>query len=398
MEAGVFFPIMRSHSTLYSTPHFPWLYGTNALNAMRDALDLRYRLIPFYYSLARETYETGVPLMRSLVMEFPDDPKVANMSDEWMMGDSLLAAPVLQSASPVEVVSSNWLKTDDGQTGLRAAYFANENLSGDPAFKRTTRTLISTGVKKAPRRVFRAEHFSVRWTGTMEVPASIGEVKLETLEDDGARVWIDGARVIDAWGPHSSSTTEASATLTAGVPHGIRVEYQQLGGDAHIQLLGQSTATNLNFSVVRSVYLPAGNWFVFDTNHSLAGNQTIQTTAALNEIPVYVRAGSILPLAPVIQHTSELPGGPLELQIYPGKDATFTLVEDDGKTLNYQKGKIRRTIFKWDDASGTLKWKCDGDYSGKNVFNKMRVVLFDPKKIVQAESNLTAEGSLLLRR
>ena len=97
MEAGVFFPIMRSHSEISATPLFAWLYGTNALNAMRDALDLRYRLIPFYYSLAHETYESGVPLMRPLLMEFPDDTNATNLADEWMMGDSLLAAPILQT-------------------------------------------------------------------------------------------------------------------------------------------------------------------------------------------------------------------------------------------------------------------------------------------------------------
>jgi alpha-glucosidase len=248
MEAGVFFPIMRAHSEVSVTPHFPWLFGTNALNAIRSALDLRYRLIPFYYSLAHKTYETGVPIMRPLVMEFPDDTNSFNLSDEWMMGDSILAAPLL---------------TPKNQ---------------------------------------------------------------------------------------------------------------------------------------RSIYLPADDWYVFGTNRLIAGNQTIRLNVALDEIPVYVRAGSILPLAPVIQHTSELPSGPLELQIYPGKDATFTLVEDDGETLNYQKGEIRRTTFQWNDAAGILTWKRDGDYDGKNVFKKMRVVLFDLKKIVRAKHNLSAEGSLSLRK
>ena len=104
----------------------------------------------------------------------------------------------------------------------------------------------------------------------------------------------------------------------------------------------------------RSVYLPAGDWFVFGTNSRLKGERQIQATAGLDEIPVYVRAGSILPLAPVIQHTSQLPGGPLELQIYPGKDATFTLVEDDGETKDYLKGQIRRTTFTWHDARRTV--------------------------------------------
>jgi alpha-glucosidase len=246
MEAGVFFPVMRSHSEINAMPHFPWLYGTNALNAIRDALDLRYRLISFYYSLAHETFETGVPLMRPLVMEFPDDPKVANLSDEWMMGDSLLAAPILQD------------------------------------------------------------------------------------------------------------------------------------GDE------------------RAIYLPAGDWYAFDTNLVIKGSQTINVTAGLDEIPVYVRAGSILPLAPVIQHTSELPGGPLELQIYPGRDATFTLVEDDGGTKDYLNGKIRRTTFQWNDSARTLMWKREGNYSGMDVFQKLHVILFDPRRQAEAEHTLDSSGTIKL--
>ena len=246
MEAGVFFPIMRSHSSINSTPHFPWLFGTNALNAIRDALDLRYRLIPFYYSLAHETFETGVPWMRPLVMEFPDDPKVANLSDEWMMGDSLLAAPILQTSDE------------------------------------------------------------------------------------------------------------------------------------------------------RSIYLPAGDWYAFDTNLVIHGNQTINVAAGLDEIPVYVRAGSILTLAPVLEHTSQLPGGALELQIYPGKDAAFTLVEDDGKTTNYLKQQIRRTTFHWDNAAGLLTWKREGNYSGRDVFKQIHVILFDPRKKLEAMHALSAQGSVAL--
>ena len=94
---------------------------------------------------------------------------------------------------------------------------------------------------------------------------------------------------------------------------------------------------------------------------------------------MFVRAGSLLPLGPVIQHTSQLPGGPLELQIYPGKDATFTLVEDDGETTDYLKGQVRRTTFTWQDKTGRLSWKREGSYAGKDVFQNLHVVLFDPR-------------------
>ena len=148
----------------------------------------------------------------------------------------------------------------------------------------------------------------------------------------------------------------------------------------------------------RSIYLPTGDWFVFDTNSRLKGGQKIEVTAGLDEIPVYVRAGSILPLAPAIQHTSQLPGGPLELQIYPGKDATFTLVEDDGDSKDYLKGQIRRTTFTWHDRAGRLTWKREGPYAGKDVFATMRVVLFDPRGKIEKQCDLSEKASIALRK
>lgn len=248
MEAGVFFSVMRSHSALSRIPRFPWLFGPAAEKAIRQAIDLRYRLIPYYYSLAHETFTTGIPLMRPLVMEFPDDPRVADLSDEWLMGASLLAAPVL-----------------------------------------------------AP------------------------------------------------------------------------------GGK-------------------RSVYLPAGTWYALGTNQAFPGGQTLNVTAGLDDIPAYVRAGSILPLGPVIQSTSQLPGGPLTVQIYPGQNAAFTLVEDDGATTGYRHGLIRRTTFKWDGAARRLSWERTGSYAGKDVFTQMRVVLFDRVGRIEAQCALTPSGAVVMRQ
>ena len=109
-----------------------------------------------------------------------------------------------------------------------------------------------------------------------------------------------------------------------------------------------------------------------------------------------MRAGSILPLGPVIQHTRQLPGGPLDLQIYPGKDATFTLSEDDGETTDYLKGQVHRTIFTWQDQTGRLSWKSGGPYTGRDIFQSLRVVLFDPRGKTGAESVLNSHGELHL--
>ena len=89
--------------------------GPEADAAIRKALDLRYQLIPYYYSLAHETYATGVPMMRPLVMEFPDDPQVADLTDEWLMGKGLLAAPILNAGG----IARSICRTTNGTISAR---------------------------------------------------------------------------------------------------------------------------------------------------------------------------------------------------------------------------------------------------------------------------------------
>ena len=74
----MFMSIMRVHSHLSVTPHFPFLYPTDKANAMRSALQLRYQLLPHMYSLAHEQYMQGLPIARPLFMQFPDDLSVVN--------------------------------------------------------------------------------------------------------------------------------------------------------------------------------------------------------------------------------------------------------------------------------------------------------------------------------
>ncbi len=146
----------------------------------------------------------------------------------------------------------------------------------------------------------------------------------------------------------------------------------------------------------RTVYLPADKWYEFEKSVTLEGPQVIEVTAKLDEIPVYVRAGTILPLGPVVQHTSEMPGGLLELQVYSGKDATFTLVEDDGETYDYLKGATRRTTFTWDNKQNALSWKIVGDYTGTNLFKAVKVTVFSPGGKKQAEASLDKNGQLVI--
>ena len=243
-EAGVFFPIMRSHSNIGTTAHFPFLWGEDGEAAMRKALDLRYQLLPYIYSLGHEAYNTGAPIMRALVMEFPADTTVANLADEWLVGKGLLVAPIL-----------------------------NE------------------------------------------------------------------------------------------------------GGK-------------------RNIYFPDDTWYDYYTGEVIKGSKTISVDKALDQIPVYVRAGTILPVGPVIQYSEQTSAAPLEIHVYPGKNGRFTMVEDDGVSYNYTKGNTRTTTYYWNDKTRTLTWNVSGSYVGKNTYKTIKVIVGKVEKL----ATIGQKGSVVFLR
>jgi alpha-D-xyloside xylohydrolase len=202
-EYGVFQPNFRTHGS--RNHNEVWSYGKQAEPILEKYLRLRYQLMPYIYSLGYATHETGAPYMRALFMDFPNDPKVAELGDEYMFGPDLLVAPV---------------------------------------------------------------------------------------------------------------TAQGATT--------------------------------------KHVYLPAGtDWYNYWTNERLHGGQWIEASAPIDTIPLFVRAGSILPLGVPVGSTSQ--SQRLEkLRIYVGADADFTLYNDDGKTYAYEKGESQITHLHWDDAAHKL--------------------------------------------
>jgi alpha-D-xyloside xylohydrolase len=200
---GVFQPVMRAHGERQHNE--VWAYGSQAEPILEKYLRLRYQLMPYIYSLGYHSYQTGAPYMRALFMDFPDDPKVAGIGDEYMFGPAFLVAPV----------------------------------------------------------------------------------------------------------------SEQGATR-------------------------------------RKVYLPAGSdWYNYWTNERLKGGQTIEASAPIDTIPLFVRAGSILPLGSEILSTQEAQSI-ASLRVYPGADADFMLFNDDGKTYAYEKGTGSVTHLHWNNATGQL--------------------------------------------
>ncbi len=215
-QFGAFAPIFRSHGE--APPREIWNIapaGHEVYEALAAASRLRYRLMPYIYTLAADTYHQDGTIMRGLVMDFPNDRRALDITDQYMFGPAFLVSPVYE--------------------------------------------------------------------------------------------------------------------------HRARS---------------------------RTVYLPAGTrWYDFYTGEAREGGQRIEAAAPLARMPLFVKAGSIVPIGPAIRYTGEQPDGPITLYVYEGADGKLDLYEDDGVTYGYERGSFSRISMRYDDAAGELSIGArDGTY------------------------------------
>ncbi len=125
----------------------------------------------------------------------------------------------------------------------------------------------------------------------------------------------------------------------------------------------------------RDVYLPAGHrWTDFWTGETFDGGQHITKYAAVDIMPLYVRAGSILPWGPDVQYSTEKPWDDLEIRVYPGADGRFTLYEDENDNYNYERGEYTEIPFEWNDRTRTLTIGArNGSFKGMPATRTFRI-------------------------
>lgn len=361
IEYGALSPIYRPHCTM-GLARMPWTFGSQAEWVARRYLNLRYRLLPEFYAAAHLNYETGEPILRRLDLDYPQYAE-ASQNNQYLLTHSLLVAPV--TAGGMSAVPSLWLTTPGGQPGLQAAYYNNEDLSGTPALSRIDPAIDFNWGEGSPGGSVGTDHFSARWSGNITVPLAVGDVVLAASSDDGVRVWIDNQLCIGNWGPNNASTTESTVILKAGQTRALKVEFLELTGNAVMSLRWRAQQTQ------RSVWIPPGTWINAWNGAVLKGPATDLYAAPVDQIPLYIRSGSIFALAPEMQHTSERPWSPITLDVYPSTtetDAT-SLYEDDTLTLGYKAGEFRTTAIRtWaSEADKTVSVAIDpaiGTYAG----------------------------------
>lgn len=374
-QYGTFNPIFRSHGT--DTPREPWQFGEPgswAYDAILKYVNLRYRLMPYIYSLAWQVTNNGYTMMRGLTMDFPNEERVYNINDQYMFGPSILVNPVTEhmyygESYKNEVIPSERLRTVEGKNGVyNAQYFNGVNFDTLVVDSSQTELLFDMFLGKDMPPIVNWERNSIRWSGSFKSRAA-GEYEFWLTTDDAIRFYIEDKKLVDQWNNKGTDTTyRIKVKLNEETWYSFKVEYARMANASKFRL-GWRTPEMISKkfnpskeSGTRSVYLPPipGGWYDFWTGENLSGGNTIEREVPIDIMPLYVKAGSIIPMGPLVQYADEKKD-PIELRIYTGADAKFELYDDSGDGYNYEKGEYSLIPIAWNESTQTL---VIGDRSG----------------------------------
>jgi alpha-D-xyloside xylohydrolase len=290
---------------------------------------------------------------------------------------------------PAPTIPSEFLRTAGGKQGLDVRYFEGANFekpAGKALEARVEHTWPGPPLAGPPPGLGGFDNFSGRWEGFVIAPED-GEHEIGVEADDGFRLWLDGQAAAEDWTLGPARYKGAKIKLRKGQKVKLKLEYFQAGG-GRVLRLGWRTPSEFREFARRSskldlateTYLPAGAaWFDFWTQRRFQGGKSVRKDCPLDSLPLFVRAGSIVPMGPVIQYATEQPGAPYEIRVYPGADASFTLYEDDNETYRYEKGEFMTFELAWDERLKKLRiGPRKGSFPGMTLARELKVMLALP--------------------
>ena len=347
IQYGALSTICRVHCTTASyiqgqEGRMPWLFGETAEEVAKAYVGMRYRLLPLYYNLSRENYDSGLPIMRRLDILYPDYVE-ASANDQYLLGDYVIVAPIDEATVHTNLPDSAFTHVENGVTiaGLKAEYYNNETWSGNPTKTTVNKNINFNWETGGPAGMgVGSDNFSVKWTGKVTIgnkPAA-----LSFFADDTVIVYLDGKMVINGAGVYD--TYLSTDILAANSTHDIEVRYAEFGGGAHIYAyyVEQQSGAIVN---TRTVFIPDGAWIDVWSGERFVGPATYTVSHGLKTSPIFVREGALIVLAPDMKNTHEKDWSELALDVYPSKNfsAQTTLYEDDTETVAYKYGESRST-------------------------------------------------------
>ena len=158
----------------------------------------------------------------------------------------------------------------------------------------------------------------------------------------------------------------------------------------------QESVVNWQETKTAVKYLPKGaTWYDLWTNQKYQGGKTVTLETQLDRVPMFVRAGSILPLGPEMQYVGEKAWDNLEIRVYPGANGSFTLYEDEGDSYNYEKGVCSTITFSWNDKARKLTIGArKGEFPGMLTSRQFTIVLPDGRQLQVNYSGAECVSSL----
>jgi alpha-D-xyloside xylohydrolase len=409
MQFAAFNPIMRVHGT--SIEREPYLFkemDPQAYKAMFDAVRLRYRLLPYIYSLSWQVTHSGYTLMRALPMDFPDDKVTFGINDAFSFGSAFLVHPVTHpmyhvQKAPAETIPTSNLITPDGKPGLAGQYFAGVNFE-TPKGRTVDKTIDfkwpEPPLAEPPGGLASVFNFSARWDGLLKAPGD-GEYEIGLEGDDGYRLFLNGKLVVDNWSSGPMRYRSANISLHKGDEVPVRIEFYQGSGDRGLRLAWRTpmqiralSKAEAGLNLNQTTYLPTGaDWYDFWTNEKYRGGQTVDKQTPLAIVPLYVRAGSIVPMGPQVQYATEKPDAPYEIRVYPGANGNFTIYEDDNETYAYEKGRRATYDLTWNDKAKVLKIGArKGGYPGMVKSRVLNLVLASTSNATGIDQSKTTKS------
>jgi len=367
-QFGAFCPMFRSHGS--GTAREIWNFGGEKSWTYKPLVrfdNLRYRLMPYIYSLAWQVTSNQYTMMRGLPFDFNGDCNVYEIDNEYMFGPAFLVTPVTEKmyfdkTFTGKVIPPENLFDENGkQGGLTTRFYNGQNFDTLEVTRVESKLDWNWNDGVSRPKELHQHYYSMRFSGEVLAPES-GQYTISTTSNDGIRVWIDGKLVIDNWTDHGVTTNMGEIDLKAGKRYKIKMEYYQTLGGAVTKLawILPSERNKMNaqkMPPVKSVevYLPKDHvWYDFWRGSKYSGGKTVEVPAPIDEMPLFVKGGSIVPMGPYLQYAMEKPADPLEIRIYSGVDADFLLYEDEGDNYNYEKGVYATIAFHWDENGQTL--------------------------------------------
>lgn len=379
-QYGAFSPILRPHAT-NSVVRFrePWVFGEKTFNIVKEYIYMRYRLLEVMYREAYKHYEEGLGIFRPLYLNYPEDKKVYKENTSYMLGKDILIRPL--GGEPLHELKQSFYRGI-----VYASFFDGKELKGKAL---VSKKLKNVGFSLLDQKIYEEVpmyNFSARYKFKLRPDK---DIDLYIASDDGIRVFIDDKLVFKDWKDHAPINNYIT-TLKAGQTYKIKLEYYQALGGASLNLSYCLTTRNKK----TKIYLPEGEWFNVTHRNIYQGKRYIKEKYALEELPLFVRAGTLLPLYKVVDNISKMSLRNVVYDYYPSRNEVNEdfIYEDDGVTTGYRVGINRissyRLEFKDNYYQVTLnasKDNLDVRLDARNVLFKMHVR--DKEKVIGVTIN-----------